>query len=1329
MKHFSKHFHLRYASMSGVLAVPKKWNVHHWCRVSLVLSLLLGLAWQTAQAQCTSIVCRGTVDNPLELAVNNSCQAVILAEEVLDMDATMCDGLKQVTVRDMDGNSLADAQTVATFDASAFINTILEVTVTDVSTSISCIGAIRLVDNMPPTIECTSTFINCNADTSIVAVGVPTINDSCDPAPSIFYSDFIDSLDCMNVNGYVVERTWVVQDASGNLATCAQPIVLTRIDLGDIVFPPNMDVSCENPMTDPADTGVPMLDGLPLESGDFCNLIINPVDAIVFTCGSTEYEITRTWTISETCNNATITGTQMIRVMDQTPPSITCPDDFVVETQPGNCSTTVNLLEPELLDNCDPNAAFFVTTSYGAVGLGPHPVVPVGSHIITYTALDECGNTSICTSMVSVVDEEAPVAVCEDQTIISLPGTGLGQVDAITFDAGSSDNCATQLFFKARRMVTGSCELGNGDDSDDIDGFQEWFDDQVLFCCDETEDSIRVLLRVYEIDPGDGPVEPTREIIGGDLFGHFTECMVQVQVQDKLFPVFTQCPADRTIDCRDDYSDLSIFGSPVVVDNCGFTIDSTEAIVIDECNLGTIIRTFRATDFSGQTAVCSQTIDIVNMNPFNEDMIVWPEDYTVFTCGASVDPEDIPEAFREPQILGDACGLVSFNYEDNVFEISFPACYKVLRTWTVLDWCRYEPEYPENGGRWSYTQILKVEDDTPPVLTCPSDVVAAVGSDCQTANVTLESLVADDCSTSLLITNNSPFGNGGGANASGTYPLGETVVTYNVSDRCGNTSSCEVTILVEDQTAPAAICIVGLSVNLTPMSTGEMMAMVDAAAFNGGGFDNCSADEDILQTIRVTPDPSVPSNIPASSTMVTFDCADVGTQFVELWLTDELGNSDYCVTYVVVQDNLGTCPAPSASGMVAGSIVTEYGETVEEVQVTLDGDTTQMLTGIDGAFEFFDIPFGLNFTVVPQKNDDILNGINTLDLILITKHILGLIPLDTPYKMIAADVDRSGSVSIGDLVVLRRLILSIEDSFPNGNTSWRFIDGNYEFPDPSNPFLEEFPEALNISNFDLDDLLIDFVGVKVGDVDQTAVPNMLAEVIDRDPDSELNLTMEDFAINAGEIEVVDITVANLSEFLGFQFTMQFDLDRIELLDLYPSEAIPEMNLSNFNFENFADGYFTASWGALNAVTEYDNTVLFSLKVRARQFAKTKEVFYVSSSRTQSEAYTLTSKPADVVLDFVYNPNPLMTESLMVDQNYPNPFREVTSILFELQDDSFIHFSVMNAAGQLVLTRDGQYTRGKHMIEIREEDLPANGVYYYKIKTETAEVSRKMVLMK
>ena len=89
--------------------------------------------------------------------------------------------------------------------------------------------------------------------------------------------------------------------------------------------------------------------------------------------------------------------------------------------------------------------------------------------------------------------------------------------------------------------------------------------------------------------------------------------------------------------------------------------------------------------------------------------------------------------------------------------------------------------------------------------------------------------------------------------------------------------------------------------------------------------------------------------------------------------------------------------------------------------------------------------------------------------------------MGSPYKLIAADVNNSRQVTTLDLIALRRLLLGIDAGLSN-NTSWRFVARDYVFPDPRNPWLEDFPGQVRITLAAAGAPDVDFVGVKVGDV-------------------------------------------------------------------------------------------------------------------------------------------------------------------------------------------------------------------------------------------------------
>lgn len=199
----------------------------------------------------------------------------------------------------------------------------------------------------------------------------------------------------------------------------------------------------------------------------------------------------------------------------------------------------------------------------------------------------------------------------------------------------------------------------------------------------------------------------------------------------------------------------------------------------------------------------------------------------------------------------------------------------------------------------------------------------------------------------------------------------------------------------------------------------------------------------------------------------------------------------HAIAQLAPQDNHEvhfTIPDCKPKVKVGGTIRTENGLGIANVEVRADVTTPTResysltsTTNKDGQYAFLLEP-SHNYTLTPNRNNDPLNGISAFDLIQISQHILKVQLLDSPYKLIAADVNKSGMVNNVDFVILRKLILSIIPEFPE-NTSWRFVDVNYRFPDPSNPFQETFPETISGQG---PGVAHDFIGIKTGDVNNGA---------------------------------------------------------------------------------------------------------------------------------------------------------------------------------------------------------------------------------------------------
>ena len=90
----------------------------------------------------------------------------------------------------------------------------------------------------------------------------------------------------------------------------------------------------------------------------------------------------------------------------------------------------------------------------------------------------------------------------------------------------------------------------------------------------------------------------------------------------------------------------------------------------------------------------------------------------------------------------------------------------------------------------------------------------------------------------------------------------------------------------------------------------EGMLEIWATDFDAGRFHVCGYDI----TLSFSADPDDQS--------VTYTCADLGQQVVEIWATDENGNQDYVITYIIIQDNNDACDGTTVTngGVIAGTI-------------------------------------------------------------------------------------------------------------------------------------------------------------------------------------------------------------------------------------------------------------------------------------------------------------------------------------------------------------------------------------------------------------------------
>jgi hypothetical protein len=367
-----------------------------------------------------------------------------------------------------------------------------------------------------------------------------------------------------------------------------------------------------------------------------------------------------------------------------------------------------------------------------------------------------------------------------------------------------------------------------------------------------------------------------------------------------------------------------------------------------------------------------------------------------------------------------------------------------------------------------------------------------------------------------------------------------------IRDDCGNVRVDRIDFTVADVKAPAPVCVQVLKATIMPAdaSANKGMVVIRAVDVFQDIYRNWAAEECTgtpKATIQLLDANGVPTGVRGETVTVT--CDNLAGVSARVYLQDAAGNQDYCTVTINVDDNNSICGA-AGSAAVAGAIQTESKATVEGVQVNLSGQAQKSFaTGVNGLFVFNSLTAGADYTVTPSLNKGFLNGVSTFDLVLISKHILGVQPLNTPYKLIAADVNNSKSVTTLDLIQLRKLILNIDASFAN-NSSWRFVDASYTFPNASNPWAASFPEVKNVNDLE-GSLSANFVAVKVGDVNGNAIANSTQGSV-RNLTSNLGINVADMNMVAGNEYKVDFTAADLNGIEGFQFTLNLDKKRFRV---------------------------------------------------------------------------------------------------------------------------------------------------------------------------------------
>ena len=545
-----------------------------------------------------------------------------------------------------------------------------------------------------------------------------------------------------------------------------------------------------------------------------------------------------------------------------------------------------------------------------------------------------------------------------------------------------------------------------------------------------------------------------------------------------------------------------------------------------------------------------------------------------------------------------------------------------------------------------------------------------------------------------------------GSVATGVYPIGTHTITWTASDGCGNVAERAQTFEVQDCQQPSPKCFSDITTVLME-STGTVE--IWASDFDAGSDDLCSGhvqlsfSDDVFDINR------------------TFSCDDLGRQEIEVWVTDEAGNQDFCRTTIIIQDNANICDG--LVGTIAGVVRTPDGRLMEETQVELYRDATRLadaMTDDYGTYTFDDAGYRRDYHVSAFRNHDPANGLSTKDIVQIQKHILGIKEFTDQWDYIAADVNNNESISALDIVDIRRLLLGSIADFPE-NTSWRFADADQSWDDVTTPW--GWKEYLSLPEWNgTSESIPNLVAVKIGDLTDDAETSDALGTEDRTDDGPLALLTESEMSVLGEVELI-LTARDLSELLGMQMSLAWDPSQWEYIGL--SESDDRIVAEHHVGSQSADaGELRMSWSDVASRAATETFARLRFRSLTGKDVMTSDDIQLSDVLA-AEAYDQDDRILTPIMEWRTDAS---TAEEKVLSAYPVPFVHATTVSYNSASQQEVLLQIYNTTGKVLYQQAWLVYQGKNEINITAADLQSEmGVLIYTVvDADGQETSARMI---
>lgn len=548
--------------------------------------------------------------------------------------------------------------------------------------------------------------------------------------------------------------------------------------------------------------------------------------------------------------------------------------------------------------------------------------------------------------------------------------------------------------------------------------------------------------------------------------------------------------------------------------------------------------------------------------------------------------------------------------------------------------------------------------------------------------------------------------------ASGMYPLGNHKICWVAKDQDDKIGFCCIPFEVKDCTSPYINCIIVGSIEM-PISGCITIGVSDLIT---NYYDNCSHKGNIKAYLD--------DNINKSEITVCCDelqssgNGKVLNKQIKVNIEDETGNKNQCTASVTVKDELDVCP--SDPGGQYGSICINPRDINCVIQASSyylleNGIVIDSIKPFKKCFE--NVRKDKVYSVEPNRYDDPLNGVSTADIVKIQKHILGKEIFNDSYKLIAADVNLSCSITSADIAELRKLILGVITNFSK-TKPWIYIPDKYRSSKFTKPCNLKPLDSIYFLNEDV--INISFKEIKNGDVTNDSNPCFTSLTSRNKFNKEIYYKK---AFNNNQHSVIYHFYLNEDfDLSGFQLSLSYDESNLKFKEILNSSC--QLNKDNFFLQK--NGILNISYDEV-----YDNHIkkgeeLFSIKFELEKKDLSIDDVKLNYSSINPEVYDayLNSYSLQLV--------PFDTNSSKFDINISRiEFNNITNelilhIFSNVSINSNLKAYNINGA-EIASISDINLNQGINTININTNGINNSGIVFLSLSTNQIHLNYKFII--